>query len=115
MTGIHSSHFSNSQALLLRLRTVSVLLAEMRPLELLKVIFGALSRDDLDALMLANASFRDIVLRDFAKKPFRYVSTLCIHEYKRYGFVITKGNEYRFWDNDDFSRRMRLARDGSLE
>lgn len=87
----------------------------MLPLELVKVILGALSRDDLDVLMLANASFRDIVLRDFAKEPYRYFAAMKISGHKSYKLGIASDNEYHCDDNDDFSQRMRLVRIGNLE
>lgn len=86
---------------------------QMLPPELLKVVFGALSRDDLDALMLTNALFCDIVLRDFAKEPFRYFVALQIDE--SYAFGLSVGNYYACRDSDDFNRRMRLARVDSLQ
>lgn len=86
----------------------------MLPLELLKVIFGALSRDDLDALMLTNVLFRDVGLRDFAKEPFRYFASLYIYGYQDYALENTTGNGYRCRDNEDFSRRMRFGRVGKL-
>ncbi|KAH7709811.1 hypothetical protein AAVH_22910 [Aphelenchoides avenae] len=86
----------------------------MLPLELLKATFDALSRDDLDALMLTNVQFRDIVLCDFAKEPLRYFATLIIREHQCYRFDLNTGNKYICEDNDDFMRRMRLARIGEL-
>lgn len=88
---------------------------KMLPLELLKVIFGALSRDDLDALMLANVSFRDIVLRDFAKQPFRHFAALNVCLNESYVLVRTAENRYVCGDNDDFRRRMRFGRVRKLE
>ncbi|KAH7704857.1 hypothetical protein AAVH_27942, partial [Aphelenchoides avenae] len=87
----------------------------MLPLELLNVIFGALSRDDLDALMLTNVLFRDIVLRDFAEEPLRYFHRLHIRGQQNYAFEITEGNEELCEDVDEFSRRMRLVRVGGLQ
>lgn len=86
----------------------------MLPVELLNVVCGALSRDDLDALMLANALFRDIILRDFANGPFRYFKTVCARGHHGYSFVPTKGSKYFCEDNDDFGRRMRFGRAGCL-
>lgn len=86
----------------------------MLPTELLKVIFGALSRDDLDAMMLVNVLCRDIVLRDFAEEPLRYFATLNIRAHQRHEFVLAAGDKYSCEDNNDFSRRMRLARVGEL-
>lgn len=88
---------------------------QMPPLALLKVIFGALSRNDLDALMMVNVSFREIVLRDFPNEPFRYFTSLCIDGYQSYRFDLTARNDYLCADNDDFGRRMRLARIGDLK
>lgn len=82
----------------------------MLPLELLKDICGALSRDDLDVLTPANILFRDIVLRDFAEEPLRYFPVLYIHEYRNYYL-----NGYRCVENEDFTRRMRLGRVGTLQ
>lgn len=82
----------------------------MLPLELLKVIFGALSRDNLDALMLANVSFRDIVLGDFANEPRRHFEALNIYEKQSYAFVATTGNEHVCGDDEEFIRRMRHVR-----
>ncbi|KAH7715685.1 hypothetical protein AAVH_16928 [Aphelenchoides avenae] len=87
----------------------------MLPLELLKVIFGALSRDDLDVLMLTSTLFHDMVLRDFASEPFRYFATLYIWEHESSRFELTTGNTYDCEDNDDFNRRLRLGRVGVLE
>lgn len=87
----------------------------MLPPELLKVIFGALSRDDLDALMLTNAFFRDVVLRDLAKEPCRYFAALKIYAELSYRFVLTSGHTFLCKDNDDFGRRMQFARVGKLE
>lgn len=88
----------------------------MLPLELLKVIFGALSRHDLDALMLVNVLFRDIVLRDFAEEPLRHFPALTICEDLSYEFSLTTGDEHHLCkDDDDFSRRMRHARVGMLQ
>ncbi|KAH7666414.1 hypothetical protein AAVH_43226, partial [Aphelenchoides avenae] len=91
----------------------------MVPRELFKVIFGGLSRDDMDALMLTNALFRYIVLRDFAKEPLRYYHTLHIYANQNYDFfdglpLLSTTNNYRCEDNDDFSWRMRLTRVGRL-
>lgn len=86
----------------------------MLPLELLKVIFGALTRNDLDVLMLTNVLFRDVVLRDFTKEPFRQFTSLHILAYQSYRFVLTTGHGYLCKENDDFSRRMRLGRVGGL-
>lgn len=83
----------------------------MLPPELLKVIFGALSRDDLDALMLANGLLCDIVLRDFSKEPFRYADSLNI--YQGYMLIFTT-DMHRFEDNDELNRRMRLMRVGGI-
>lgn len=87
----------------------------MLPLELLKVIFGALSRDDLDALMLTTVRFRDIALRDFAREPLRHFETLRIYANQCYGFCLTPRDEHRCVGNDDFAERMRYARVGKLE
>lgn len=86
----------------------------MLPLELLNVVFGALSRDDLDTLMLTNVLFCDIVQRDFAKEPFRYFAA-GLQVAESYEFGLTMGNYYSCRDNDDFNRCMRLARVGSLQ
>lgn len=86
----------------------------MLPTELLKVIFGALSRDDLDALMLTNALFHDIVRRDFASEPYRYFGFLETDEYPSYGFGLVTGQIFLCVDKVDFSRRMRFARLGGL-
>lgn len=82
----------------------------MLPPEVLQAVFEALSRDDLDALMLTNVSFCDIVPRDAAKGPFRYFAELNICGPKRYAFVLPTGNEHLCGDDDDFGRRMRLGR-----
>lgn len=87
----------------------------MLPLELLKVIFGALTRDDLDALMLTNAVIRDVVLRDFAVEPYRRFASLNILGHRSYAFVLTSGVKYLCEDNDDFGLRMRLGNVGRLE
>lgn len=95
----------------------------MLPTELLNVILGALSRDDLDALMLTNALFRDVVARDFAKEPFRYFKELNIREYQPYTaerayrvylFTPVTGRTSSCRNDDDFCRRLRLARIGKL-
>lgn len=86
----------------------------MLPLELLKVVFGALSRDDLDALMLASVLFRDIVLRDFVNGPFRHFDILYIDGYQNYGFRLPAGNKYWCRDNDVFSDRLRFGRPGRV-
>lgn len=87
----------------------------MLPTELLKAIFCALSRDDLDALMLTSVLFRDVVLRDFANEPFRFLEDLHIDRHQNYRFDLSTQNRYRSEDNDDFSRRMRLARVDKLQ
>lgn len=89
----------------------------MLPLELLKVIFGALSRDDLDALLLTNVLFRDVILRDFAKEPLRYIANLEIVGWQTYLFDHPWRTRdcYLCIDNDEFRRRMRLGRVGKLE
>lgn len=86
----------------------------MLPPELLKVVFGALSRDDLDALKLSSVSFRDIVVRDYANEPFRYFEALNIYEAQSYTFVPPRGNEYTCGDDEDFRRRMLHAHVGRL-
>lgn len=95
----------------------------MLPLELLSVVFGFLSRADLEALMLVNAVFRELVLRNFAAEPFRHFTELCVFEHRYYEFDFTDINSdgttrwqwYISRDDDDFRRRMRLSRVGSLE
>ncbi|KAH7709812.1 hypothetical protein AAVH_22911 [Aphelenchoides avenae] len=86
----------------------------MLPLELLNVIFGALSRDDLDTLMLTNVLFRDIVLHDFAEEPLRYFEELTIYDYESYRFNFLAGDTYYTEDNDDFTQSMRLGRVGKV-
>ncbi|KAH7715681.1 hypothetical protein AAVH_16924 [Aphelenchoides avenae] len=61
----------------------------MLPLEVLKVIFGAVSRADLEALMLVNALFRDIVVRDFNKVPLRCIEHLGVYDGHDYEFIFT--------------------------
>lgn len=48
----------------------------MPPLEVLKSVFGALSREDLETLMLVGRLFRAVVQRDFAQGPFRFANAL---------------------------------------
>lgn len=89
----------------------------MLPLELLKVIFGALSRADLEAIMLVNATFRDIVQRDFNKGPLRYIKRLCVYDGHDYEFIFSKFDKwsgmYKYtycYNKEEFGRRMRYAR-----
>lgn len=86
----------------------------MLPIELLKTIFGVLSGNDFDAVMLVNVLFRDMALRDFVKKPLRYFESLMIYGHKRYRLVPLTWNMYRCEDDDDFCWRMRMGRVGTL-
>lgn len=93
----------------------------MLPLELLRVVFGVLSRADLEVLMLVKAVFRDVVIRDFATEPFRYYIQLQVQrgEYHfNYTTISADGTKrqqrYNCQDDEDFHRRMRFARIGAL-
>lgn len=50
----------------------------MLPLDVLNAACAAMSRDDLETLMLVNAFFRQTIQRDFAEGPFRFVDRLSI-------------------------------------
>lgn len=89
----------------------------MFPFEVLKDIFGALSRDNLDALMLANSAFLDVVLRDFAQGLFRLVERLtvfgCAPLHPNVEFImpsINASNQSVRVDRWEFGRRMALCR-----
>lgn len=99
----------------IQLRTNLSSAANMLPPELLQVVFEALSRDDLDVLVLTRFSFSEIVLRDFVKTPFRYVAELNICGHKDYEFLLPTGDKYTCKDDDDLCRRMGLARVGELK
>ncbi|KAH7704858.1 hypothetical protein AAVH_27943 [Aphelenchoides avenae] len=64
--------------------------------------------------MLTNVLFRNTVLRDFAAEPLRYFAELTIWDYESYAFGLSTAHKYSCHDNDDFRRRMRLARVGHV-
>lgn len=52
--------------------------AKMLPVEVLRAVCGALSRDDLEMLMLVNALFRQLISLAFVQAPFRFVNQLSV-------------------------------------
>lgn len=89
----------------------------MPPLEVLKDVFGALTRDDLDMLMLVKSAFLNVVRRDFAKGPYRVVLRLKVSNYNNNGvqfaFYVpsrTTSQQSVYADSEDFGRWIAFCR-----